>query len=259
VGFENELRLLYAIALNAIALAAGYRFATRRIGGDLVRRLIDAGLIYYLLQYVVIGALGVVGLLSPWTIGPLALMCSAMLWAGSGWQRKETKIAPPAPATPRGERAVVAVCLAFVIAYAGAYVYQQRSLPPTADDALTYHLPAAVQWLQTGRIGLMPTWFFNPANTYSPLGGSLFMAWLIAPVGSDVLVRYVQLGPLILLFFVVLEIARLLGARTITAALVATACVMVRSFVNQVVVPKDDLFLTVFATAAVMSLAPAAR
>jgi len=113
-----------------------------------------------------------------------------------------------------------------------------------------------VQWLQTGRIGLMPTWFFNPANTYSPLGGSLFMAWLIAPVGSDVLVRYVQLGPLILLFFVVLEIARLLGARTITAALVATACVMVRSFVNQVVVPKDDLFLTVFATAAVMSLAP---
>jgi hypothetical protein len=257
VNYENELRLLYAIVLNAVALAAAYRFARRRLGGDVVRRCIDAGLIYYLLQYAVVGGLGLVGLLSPWTIGPLALMLCALLWVASGWRHDERKIGPaPTPEVPRGDRVVIFACLAFVIAYAGAYIYQQSPLPPTADDALTYHLPAAVQWLQTGRIGLLPTWFFNPANAYSPLGGSIFMAWLIAPIGSDLLVRYVQLGPLILLFFVVLEIARLLGARNVTAALVATACVMVRSFVNQVIVPKDDLFLTAFATAAVISLAP---
>ncbi|MDQ3439324.1 MAG: hypothetical protein M3478_03130 [Planctomycetota bacterium] len=257
MGFENELRLLYAIALNVLALAAAYRFARRRHGGDLVRRLIDAGLIYYLLQYVVIGMLGMLGLLSPWTIGPLALMACALLWVGSGWRRDEklVPVPPPPQAKPLLDRAAVLACFAFVAAYASAFVYQQRHLPPTADDALTYHLPAALQWLQTGRIDLFPTWFFNPANAYSPLGGSMFMAWLIAPTGNDVLVRYVQLGPLLLLFLVVLELGRLLGARDATAALVATACVMTRSFVNQIIVPKDDLFLTVFCVAAVMSLA----
>ena len=63
-------------------------------------------------------------------------------------------------------------CAAFVVAFVGALVHQQRYLPPFATDALTYHLPAAVQWLQTGRVGVFETWFFNPANTYSPLGGS---------------------------------------------------------------------------------------
>ena len=257
MGYEDELRLLYAVALNALALAAAYRFARRRFGGDLVRRLIDAGLIYYVLQYVVIGTLGMMGLLSPWTIGPLALMLCALLWVGSGWRRDEklAPVPPPPQAKPLLDRATVLACFTFVAAYAAAFLYHQRHLPPTADDALTYHLPAAVQWLQTGRIELFPTWFFNPANTYSPLGGSMFMAWLIAPVGSDVLVRGIQLGPLLLLFLVVLELGRLLGARDATAAVVALACVMMRSFVNQVAVPKDDLFLTAFCTAAVMSLA----
>ncbi|HEV2292905.1 MAG TPA: hypothetical protein VGR35_03565 [Tepidisphaeraceae bacterium] len=254
--YEEELRLAYAVGLNAIALAAAYRFARRRLGGDFVRQLIDAGLIYYLLQYVVIGALGLMGLLSPWTIGPLALMLCALLWAGSGWRRDEKQLAPP-PQAHHTDRAAVIACFAFVAGYAGAYAYQQRHIPPTADDALTYHLPAAVQWLQTGRIELFPTWFFNPANTYSPLGGSMFMAWLIAPLGNDALVRFVQVGPLLLLFLVLLEIGRLLGARTPTAALVATAAVMMRSFVNQVITPKDDVFLTVFCVAAVMSLAAA--
>ncbi len=259
MGFENELRLLYAIALNAVVLAAAYRFARRRVGGDVIRRLIDAGLIYYLVQYVVIGLLGLMGVLSAWTIGPMALMLAALLWAGSGWRRDEklAPVAPPPQAKPFFDRAVVLACFTFVVAYASALIYQQRHLPPTADDALTYHLPAAVQWLQTGQIGLFPTWFFNPANTYSPLGGSMFMSWLIAPMGGDVLVRYVQLGPLLLLFLVIVEIGRLLGARDATAALVATGCVMTRSFVNQVIVPKDDLFLTAFYAAAVMSLAPA--
>ena len=147
MGFENELRLLYAIALNAIALAAAYRFARRRLGGDLVRRLIDAGLIYYLLQYVVIGALGLMDLLSPWTIGPLSLMVCALLWVGSGWRRDEklVPVPPPPQAKPLLDRVTVLACFAFVAAYAGALIYQQRHLPPTADDALTYHLPAAVQ------------------------------------------------------------------------------------------------------------------
>ncbi len=258
VGYEDELRLAYAVALNAVALAAAHRFARRRMGGDVIRRWIDAGLIYYLLQYIVIGALGMMGLLSPWTIGPLALMLCALLWAGSGWRREERNgrnVAPLPAEVSRINRAAVIGCFTFIATYALAYIHHQRHLPPTADDALTYHLPAAVQWLQTGGIGLFPTWFFNPANAYSPLGGSVFMAWLIAPMGDDSLVRFVQLGPLLLMFLVILEISRLLGARMATAALVATAALMMRSFVNQVIVPKDDLFLTVFCLIGVMSLA----
>ena len=64
-AFENEIRLLAALMLNVAALAGPYRFAARRMGGDVVRRWVDAFLLYYLIQYVVIGGLGLLGVLAP--------------------------------------------------------------------------------------------------------------------------------------------------------------------------------------------------
>ncbi|MBC8108738.1 MAG: hypothetical protein H7Z14_19295, partial [Anaerolineae bacterium] len=121
-------------------------------------------------------------------------------------------------------------------------------------DALTYHFPAAFQWLATGRLGLLETWFFNPANTYSPLAGSTFIAWLIAPMGNDILARGVETPALGMLFFVLLQLCRVLGASVRIAAIIALAGCCSRPLINQVFLAKDDLFVAAFFGAAVVAM-----
>ncbi len=44
--------------------------------------------------------------------------------------------------------------LLFCIGLVWSLVHHQSVLPVMGNDAMTYHLPAAVQWLQTGRLGV---------------------------------------------------------------------------------------------------------
>jgi hypothetical protein len=118
--------------------------------------------------------------------------------------------------------------------------------PVMANDALTYHFPAAVRWLHTGRLALWETWFFNPANTYSPLAGSTFVAWWIAPVGHDALARNVQSPALLQIFFAGLRLMRGQGVRGGVAAVLALALLLARPFVRQSIIEKDDLYLVAF-------------
>jgi hypothetical protein len=134
-----------------------------------------------------------------------------------------------------------------VIWYVGA-------LPVMSNDALAYHLPAAVQWLRTGRLGLYEAWFYNPANVYSPLAGSTFLAWSMAPMGNDLLARFVQAPALPFLFLGMLRLSKLLGVPATLAALVAAAAVLSRPFVSQVTFPKDDLFMGAFFLVAAVGL-----
>ena len=110
-------------------------------------------------------------------------------------------------AIPRLSRIVLSGAAFFLTGYLIALVHHQRQIPQLSNDAITYHMPAAVQWLQTGKLGLYETWFYNPANSYSPLAGSTFIAWLIAPLGNYVIARFVQVGPALLLFAAVLLFA----------------------------------------------------
>jgi hypothetical protein len=147
---------------------------------------------------------------------------------------------------------IVLACLLFFLGFyifgiAGAY----RFSPVLVDDALTYHIPAAAQWLSTGRLGLFTTWFFNPANTYSPLAGSTFIAWLIGAVGCDVLVQFVQGQALVMMFFGIIELCRGLEVRLRIAAVVALAAVVSRPLLSQSFEVKDDLFAAAFFLAAV--------
>ena len=134
----------------------------------------------------------------------------------------------------------------FVGGYFAALVVHQRNLPVISNDAITYHLPAAVQWLQTGRMGLYEAWYYNPANSYSPLGGSAFIAWLIAPVQNDSVARFVGIGPLIMLMIAMLNVCRPVGPDAGVAALVAAACVLARPLASQAILAKDDLFVAAF-------------
>lgn len=205
-------------------------------------------LIWYATQYASIALPGVVGLLAPWSMIAVTMLVAGALFVAS--RARLTRIEP----MPAAGRWSILACLCVVLALAGSNVIVYRTAPVIANDSLTYHLPAAVQWLQTGRLGLYETWYFNPANTYSPLAGSTFAAWLMGFTGNDVLARFVEAPPLVMIFFGVLQLGRALGASLLGAALIATAVACSRPFISQIVLAKDDLFVAAFFVAAVVAL-----
>jgi hypothetical protein len=153
------------------------------------------------------------------------------------------------------DRIGLAACMLFTGGYLLCYAWIQRFIPPVATDSLVYHLPTAVQWMQSGRLGIYPTWYWNPAASYSPATSSTFMAWWMAPVQGDVLVRFVQLPALMLIFFLTVRLCRLLGCGRTLAGLIATAAALSRPLFSEAMVQKDDLYVTAFIAAAVLALA----
>ncbi len=245
----DQWRLLWAAILVAAPLIAGYRVAKRLERPPAA--IADAILIAYLVQYVTVGLAGLLGILIPLFLTVIALVICAALWISAGF------IAPQANASPipSSDRRWVLFAGLFAIGFLAALIYCEKLNPPMATDALVYHLPAAVLWLQKKRITLFQTWFFNPANTYSPLAGSVFIAWLLAPLGNDALARFVQVGPWVLILISIIEIASSAGASLPAAALAALAAVLARPFIGEAVIPKDDLFVAAFFLAAVAALA----
>lgn len=125
-----------------------------------------------------------------------------------------------------------------------------------SNDAMTYHFPAATQWLQRGRIELFQTWFFNPANTYSPLAGSVFITWLMIPFGNDVMARFVEVPALLCVGIAMYRLCRQMDATPLTAGLVASAAVLARPVFEPCMMAKDDLFVAFFFVAALVAMSP---
>jgi hypothetical protein len=267
-GLPHELRLALTLLLNVVTFAAAYRFARRRGGAGALQAVCDAFLIVFVTQYVAVALPGALGALHLWTASAVALLASAALVAAAGFRRHHGEPAStleareddaPGGRPPAWRRLPAWLPLAaggtFVAAYVGAHVYAQRFAPPLSTDALVYHLPTAVQWIQTGELGLFPTWYWNPAATYSPATTSTFMAWLMLPSGDDVFVRFVQVPPLLWIYCLAARLCRLLGCGRGVAALIGVAAATARPFFSEATFPKDDLFVTAFFGAAVLSLA----
>ncbi len=238
----DEIRLTAALLLQAAALAGAWRFVRRRLATDWADRAADALLLALLVQYAAVCLPGLLHVLSPLSIAFTTTALSAVLWFAPTRQAPVAAAATPAAA----DRLTPLACFAFLAASAAGVAHAQNLTPVMASDALTYHFPAAVRWLQTGRLALFETWFFNPANAYSPLAGSAFVAWWIAPVGNDVLAKYVQAPALLLVFFAALRLARAVGARPALAAILALALALARPFIRQSTIEKDDLYLAAF-------------
>lgn len=288
-GFSDELRLALVVLLNGGVFTAAYCLARRRGTGGVVQAICDAFLLYFLVQYAAVALPGVFGVFSTLTMSAVALAAAAGMsiaaiystpFAGtrnSGNDRaapshKDSQRGKPGatpklqystvrraagPSTWNADRLGLLACTLFAAAYLGDQALNQRPLPPVATDALVYHLPTAVQWIQTHRLGIYPTWYWNPAASYSPGTGSIFMAWWMAPAGNDVFVRFVQLPPLIFVFFLVVRMCRLMGAGRTVAGLIAVAATLSRPLFSEAIFPKDDLFVTGFIAAAVLALADA--
>lgn len=256
----DEIRLLIFVAVQSLVLVAAWRFVSRFINGRL-QRLIDTLLLTYLIQYASVGLPGVVGVLSPVSMLLTATVISIGMLVATRSQSVGSALADHRVPVRQGgpyidSPLIILAGLLFVVGYVAAYAWQLRLLPPMATDALTYHLPAAVQWLQHGRIDLFQTWFFNPANTYSPLAGSMFYAWLLGPIGNDALAHLGAAPMVLLIFLATVAIARSLGASALTAVLAGVAIALSRPIVSQIDKGKDDLFLAAFFAVAVAGLAP---
>jgi hypothetical protein len=241
---SDELRLLYAVLLNVLVLATAWRLARRWEPDDVLRAAADAGLLFYLVQYLAVAIPGLIGAIHPLTIALVAVLLSSAMAVG-GVRRRKIALDPP-PSMSRASIIAITASSLFVLSYFATLVWHQRQLPVISNDALTYQLPAAVQWLQTGRIGLYEAWYYNPANSFSPLAGSTFIAWLIAPAGNDVLARFVEVGPLILLFVATINLCRAAGMTITAASILAAAIVLLRPFASQTILAKDDLFVAAF-------------
>ena len=207
----------------------------------------------YAIEYASEGLPGILGQLRPLTIAGTALILSGLLVLLA---RRRSIPKSPAPVKVPWVPAVIA---ASVIAFLLAFMQSQASLPVIPNDALTYHFPAAAQWLQHQRIDLYQTWFFNPANTYSPLAGSTFIVWLIAPFGNDLLARFVEVPALLCVGLAVYRLNRQLGVGTLIATVTAAAAILCRPMFLQSMMGKDDLFLAFFFIATLVALAPDRR
>ena len=251
--WSHELRLALTLPLNAAVFACAYRFARRRGGSGPLQAACDAFLVYFVIQYVSVALPGALGAFNLWTMSLVALLASAALcvFAGEAGSPFSRRACPPLTRDYLG----LIACATLLIAYLAAHVIDKRFHPPLATDALVYHLPTAVQWIQTGKLGLFPTWYWNPAATYSPATSSTFMAWFMAPAGNDVFVRFVQGPPLLFIFMLVARLCREFGCSRTLAGLLALAAAMSRPYVSEALIPKDDLFITAFFAAAVLSLA----
>ena len=249
---EHALRMGHALLLNAAVLASAYHFLRRRGSADALQRLLDTLLLWLSVQYVSVALCGIAGVLDVWTMTSAALLACVVMWLAA---RNGQSLETPSTSNVAWEWYAAWACGGFLLGYAGAVIVNQYYVPVMSDDALTYHVPAAVRWLQTGRLVLHEVWFFNPANTYSPLAGSTFIAWWLAPLGNDWLARFVQVPGLVLIFVGMIRLGRLLGAPLALAALVALAAVSAKPFMRQILVTKDDLYLAGFFLAAVIALA----
>ncbi len=271
----DELRLLIFVVVQALVLFAGWRFVSRFVA-DTLQRMIDTLMLVYVIQYVAVGLPGMFGFLSPIAMLGIAVFVSiGMLLltpspgtpgegGGEGSALPSYSLANsqqnphpnllPAYREKGPEYLLPLVGGLFVLGYVAAVVWQLRLFPPMATDALTYHLPAAVQWLQHGRIDLFQTWFFNPANTYSPLAGSTFYAWLLGPIGNDTLAHFAAAPMVVLIFLTVVSMSRSLGAGWGSAVLLGVAVALCRPIVSQIDKGKDDLFLAAFFAMAVNGL-----
>ena len=252
-----EMRLFYAAALNGAVLYGAFCFARRR-AIDLLDRLCDTLLLWFAVQYAAIVLPGLAHVLNPLSIAIVALLLTGGLtWMArpksqdgdAAFQRNLTQ------ATPADGRWLIS-CGLFVCGALASWMSDWSLSPPTATDALAYHFPVAAQWLREGRLSLLPTWFFNPANTYSPLAGSTFIAWWMAPLHNDVLARFVQIPPLLLIFLAMARIGKSLGAGMGIAVIVAAAAVLSRPLLSEAVLGKDDLYQAAFFCVAVAGCVP---
>lgn len=235
------------LALAVVSLAS-WRAAGWTGEEPFDQRVLDAGLLG--LAYMALAGLllGTLGILAWWSlllltgIGGLAL---ALAVPGGHGERSLTLAWPGLP---------VALALAFG-AFAAVQAVGGRILRPPVGDPLAYHLPFAVEWLQRGDLHMPVPPAGDPSTPFYPLNSSLWIFWLLAPVESEILARFVQLPFLLLLGLAAFRLARELGVPPGASALTGALIVSVPDVARSASLPENDLIIAALLVTATASLA----
>ena len=162
---------------------------------------------------------------------------------------------PTAPATARGERSarfLLAAVAVPVAAVAALHLLKGLVAPPLAWDALTYHLPKAAIWVQTGRLSLPR---FPDAWSYYawfPGGADALSAWLLLPAHRDALIAPCGFVVWALTLLAARRLAGTFGAAPLTAwlagvAIAALPCVL--AFMTSAYADGPELLFQLLAAA----------
>ncbi len=217
-------------------------------------RIVDALLIALAFMAAAVLLLGSFGLLGWWM-----LVASAGM-AGSIWAVIDRRTAFDRRRTPSG-RLEVGLFAALAIGF-GAFAFVQavlgRVFRPPVGDSLAYHLPFAVEWLQRKTLDMPIPAAGDPSTPFYPLNSAAWIYWLLAPLESEILARFVQLPFLLLLGLATFRLAADLGLSKQASAMAAAISVSVPAIARSASIPENDLImaaLLITATAFLIRLA----
>jgi hypothetical protein len=209
--------MMALVAATALVADASRRVALRWWPDDTLIRWTASLVIAVSAIVVLLEVLGTVSLLHP----AVVVAGSAGLW----WAARQLAgvAAPPGRRTAglQAERSLLrlpalgAVGLLAVL-IVGAIVFSLLQ-PRPQFDAVSFHLPVAVQWFQSGNTRIFPYETPVSLSAHYPGNAELLALWLLIPVGRDFLVQLASLPGLLLLVVATACVARSLGARPIAA------------------------------------------
>jgi len=244
------------LAVSTVAVVAGaWRLAVRWWPTDRSAAVAGTTVLSSTLIVLVLELLGTASLLGPaqMLIAALAvyMACHAYTKGATGrfprvsWRRPRSVEIPAL---------VALVALASVITDALVVALAQ---PRPQFDAVAFHLPVVVQWLQAGNTRLLPYTSPGEIAGYYPGNSELMALWAVLPVHRDFLIQMATLPGLAMVIAGTFLCARQLGARLLGALAASLLVCAFPTAIGQLVgTNMEDLFA---AGALVCAVAFAAR
>lgn len=199
---------------------------------------------------IVLGALG-------WLRYPVfavvsAVACTLLSWCWPG-PRRESRGGPNVEHPAWVAAALTVACVAAMVA---SDARENRFLPPGAGlyDDVSYHLPAAALWSQTGDLRMLRFAYGDRSTCFYPFGGELASWILLSPFdGSDFLARWSQLPAALGILLLTWAMARRAGASGWGALVAAVAtCAVPRLFPGLALSAGNDLWAALLCLAALL-------
>ena len=200
-----------------------------------------------------LGAVGIVAVLellgTASILSPLSVTLASVGWAAICHKFTQTGD-PPRLRRWRRRRlelidVVPAVALFGLVALAAEALMISISQPSNQFDTLAFHLPVAVQWLQSGTTWILP--YEGPLSfpAHYPANSELMALWAMLPVHRDFLAQMGSLPGVAMMMAGSAMCARLLGARWATAvAAVLIPATLPNAISDLLFTNMEDVFTT---------------
>jgi hypothetical protein len=125
-------------------------------------------------------------------------------------------------------------------------LHEQLVIPPTAWDALTYHLTYPLHWLQSGELTTLPFGAGDPSPEYYPLGTEMLFYFGFVATGSDWWTAFAQVPALLGAAAAIAAIALRCGSTREEASLAAVLWMSLPLILRSAFEPMVDVFLAAF-------------